>query len=31
MTRDAVMFTFGGLVFGSIGFCFGMAVVMVIG
>ena len=31
MTRDALMFTFGGLVFGAVGFCMGMGVAMVVG
>ncbi len=31
MTRDAVIFTIGGLVGGSVGFCFAMAFVMVLG
>jgi len=31
MTRDALMFTIGGLVFGSIGFCTGIGLAMVVG
>jgi hypothetical protein len=31
MTRDALIFTVGGLVGGSFGFCMAMAFVMVVG
>jgi hypothetical protein len=31
MTRDALIFTFGSIVGGSVGFCMAMAFVMVVG